>query len=82
MTPPITRIPPDLSLAEFDMVIDVRSPTEFVNDHIPGAINLPVLDDEERSEIGAIYKQINPFDAKRAGAALVAKNIAAHLQTA
>ena len=59
----------------------MRSPAEFADDHIPGAINLPVLDDQQRAEIGTIYKQINPFTAKRAGAALVAQNIAAHLQT-
>ena len=84
MPPPITRISPDISLAEiskFDTIIDVRSPTEFADDHIPGAINLPVLDDHQRAEIGTIYKQINPFTAKRTGAALVAQNIAAHLQT-
>jgi tRNA 2-selenouridine synthase len=83
MAPPITRISPDISLADlhkFDTIIDVRSPAEFVDDHIPGAINLPVLNDQQRAEIGTIYKQINPFTAKRAGAALVAQNIAAHLQ--
>ena len=48
---------------------------------MPGAINLPVLDDAQRAEIGTIYKQINPFEAKRSGAALVAQNIAGHLQT-
>lgn len=85
MAPPITRISPDISLTEidkFDTIIDVRSPAEFADDHIPGAINLPVLDDQQRAEIGTIYKQINPFTAKRAGAALVAQNISAHLQTA
>ena len=84
MAPPITRISPDISLADlhkFDTIIDVRSPAEFANDHIPGAINLPVLNDQQRAEIGTIYKQINPFTAKRAGAALVAQNIAVHLQS-
>jgi tRNA 2-selenouridine synthase len=66
-------------LAEFDEVIDVRSPSEFDDDHIPGALNCPVLDDAERAEIGTIYKQVSPFDARRKGAALVAKNIAHHL---
>ena len=84
MSPPITRVSSDISLAEadkFDTIIDVRSPAEFADDHIPGAINLPVLDDQQRSEIGVIYTQVNPFTAKKAGAALVAQNIAAHLQT-
>ena len=84
MAPPITRLSADTGLADldqFDTIIDVRSPAEFADDHIPGAINLPVLDDQQRAEIGTIYKQINPFTAKRAGAALVAQNIATHLQT-
>ena len=84
MAPPITRLSADTALADldqFDTIIDVRSPAEFADDHIPGAINLPVLDDQQRAEIGTIYKQINPFTAKRAGAALVAQNIATHLQT-
>ena len=73
MAPPITRISPDISLSEidkFDTIIDVRSPAEFADDHIPGAINLPVLDDQQREEIGTIDKQINAFNAKRTGAAL------------
>ena len=84
MTAPITRIAPDFALLKktgFDSIIDVRSPSEFLDDHMPGAINLPVLDDAQRAEIGTIYKQINPFEAKRSGAALVAQNIAGHLQT-
>jgi len=66
-------------LEEFDAVIDVRSPSEFALDHIPGAINCPVLNDEERATVGTIYKQHNPFEARKLGAALVAKNIARHL---
>ena len=70
MTAPITRISPDFALlkrTEFDNIIDVRSPSEFLDDHIPGAINLPVLDDAQRAKIGTIYKQIDPFEAKRSG---------------
>jgi tRNA 2-selenouridine synthase len=67
-------------LAEFDEVIDVRSPSEFAEDHVPGAINCPVLDDAERAAIGTLYKQASPFDAKKRGAALVAKNIARHIE--
>jgi tRNA 2-selenouridine synthase len=66
-------------LALFDTVIDVRSEAEFAIDHLPGAVNCPVLSDAERSEIGTIYRQVSPFDARRAGAALVAANIARHL---
>ncbi len=60
-------------------IIDVRSESEFAEDHIPGAINLPVLNDAERAEVGTIYKQVCPFTARKTGAALVAKNISQHL---
>ncbi|MDP1631708.1 MAG: tRNA 2-selenouridine(34) synthase MnmH [Caulobacter sp.] len=69
-------------LAGFDDIIDVRSPGEFAEDHMPGAINLPVLNDAERAEIGTIYVQDSRFRAKRIGAAYVARNIALHLETA
>src|SRR5438445_11422786 len=65
-------------LDAFDEVIDVRSPAEFALDHVPAAVNCPVLDDAERAHVGTLYKQISPFDAKKLGAALVAKNIARH----
>ncbi len=67
-------------LESYDTVIDVRSESEFALDHLPGAINCPVLHDEERVRVGTIYKQQSPFDAKKLGAALVAANIARHLQ--
>jgi len=67
-------------LDEFDIVIDVRSPAEFALDHIPGAINFPVLNNDERAQIGTLYKQVSPFAAKKLGAALVSKNIAEHIQ--
>lgn len=64
----------------FDAIIDVRSPAEFAEDHLPGAINLPVLDDAERARVGTIYKQQSPFLARKIGAALVARNAARHLE--
>ena len=64
----------------FDTVIDVRSPAEFAEDHVPGAINLPVLDNEERARVGTIYKQQSPFLARKLGAALVFRNAAAHIE--
>ena len=64
----------------FDLVIDVRSPAEFALDHIPGAINYPVLNNDERAQIGTLYKQVSPFAAKKLGAALVSKNIAEHIE--
>ncbi len=70
------------SLARFDAVIDVRSPGEFAEDHLPGAENLPVLDNAERAEVGTIYVQESRFLARRIGAAHVARNIARHLENA
>ena len=67
-------------LDRFDLVIDVRSPAEFALDHIPGAVNYPVLDNDERAKIGTLYKQVSPFAAKKLGAALESKNIATHLE--
>jgi len=67
-------------LHDFDEVIDVRSPGEFAEDHFPGAINLPVLNDAERERVGTMYKQLSSFEAKKVGAALVSRNIAQHLE--
>jgi tRNA 2-selenouridine synthase len=67
-------------LPEFDEVVDVRSPAEFALDHVPGAINCPVLDNEERARVGTMYVQESPFKAKKLGAALVARNIARHIE--
>jgi tRNA 2-selenouridine synthase len=67
-------------LREFDAILDARSPGEFAEDHLPGAINVPVLDDEERARVGTIYKQQSSFEAKRIGAPLAARNIARHIE--
>jgi tRNA 2-selenouridine synthase len=70
----------DLAAYGFDDIIDARAPAEYAEDHLPGAISLPVLDDAQRAEVGTIYKQVSPFTARKLGAALVARNVAAHLQ--
>ncbi len=67
-------------LGSFSDVIDARSEGEFAEDHLPGAVNWPSLHDDERKIVGTQYKQISQFEAKKLGAALVAKNIAAHIQ--
>ena len=67
-------------LDQFDCIIDVRSEAEFALDHIPGAVNCPVLDNAERVRVGTLYKQSSAFEAKKIGAALVAKNIARHIE--
>ena len=67
-------------LAEFDAVIDARSESEYAEDRLPGALNWPSLNDAERALIGTEYKQVSPFAARKRGAALVARNIAAHIE--
>jgi tRNA 2-selenouridine synthase len=67
-------------LAGFDAVIDARSPAEFALDHLPGAVNWPVLDDAERARVGTLYVQVSALEARKTGAALVARNVAAHIE--
>ncbi len=66
--------------AEFDSIIDARSEDEFALDHLPGAVNWPTLNNEERRIIGTMYVQVNPFEARKRGAAMAARNIAAHIE--
>jgi len=70
-----------IDLSSFDCIIDSRSPSEYAKDHIPGAVSAPVLDDAERAAVGTLYQQVSPFEAKKLGAALVAKNVARHVET-
>lgn len=67
-------------IGAFDTLIDARSPAEFALDHIPGAVNCPVLDDEERRIVGTLYRQQGAFEARRVGGAMVAANLARHLR--
>lgn len=67
-------------LAAFDEIVDVRSPSEFAEDHIPGSCNCPVLDDRQRGEVGTLYKQVSAFAARKLGAAYVSENIAQQLR--
>ena len=66
-------------LAEFDAVVDARSESEFAEDHLPGAVNWPSLNDEERALVGTLYKQVSPFEARKKGAALVSANVSRHI---
>jgi tRNA 2-selenouridine synthase len=79
MVPSLACFDPEV-LDRFDAIIDVRSPAEFALDHVPGAVNLPVLGDAERAEVGAIYVQVSRLKARILGAAIVARNIARHLE--
>ena len=69
-----------LDLGRFDAIVDVRSPAEFAEDHLPGALNWPVLDDEQRRIVGTLYVQTSPHEARKVGAAMVSRNIAEHLE--
>ena len=79
VTPIAARVLAD-DAACCDTLIDVRSPAEFAADHLPGAVNWPVLDDRERRVVGTLYQQISAHEARKVGAALVARNVAAHLE--
>ncbi|MGW8392374.1 tRNA 2-selenouridine(34) synthase MnmH [Pseudoduganella sp. HUAS MS19] len=68
-------------LDDFDTIIDARSPSEYALDHLPNAINCPVLDDQQRITVGTMYKQVGSFEAKKVGAAMVSKNIGYHIET-
>lgn len=67
-------------ISEYTEIIDARTPNEYAEDHIPGAINLPVLDNEERVRVGTLHKQASAFEAKKVGAALVSRHIADYLE--
>jgi len=64
----------------FDDIIDARSPAEYEEDHIPGALSCPVLDNAQRALVGTIYKQRSAFEARRVGGPMVAENIARHVR--
>ncbi len=66
---------------DFEEVIDVRTPPEFEEDCIPGAVNRPVLSTEERARVGTTYKQVAPFEGLKLGATLISRNIATHIET-
>ena len=75
----ISAIEALVHLSDFSTVIDARSESEFAEDHLPDAVNWPSLHDDERKTVGTSYKQISQFEAKKMGAALVSKNISAHI---
>jgi len=77
---PISAAEAMARLASFSAIIDARSENEYAEDHLPGAINWPSLNNAERVRVGTLYKQVSPFEAQKIGAALVARNIAAHIE--
>lgn len=80
---PDARVATPLTLEDlrgFDEVLDARSPAEYREDHLPGAVNVPTLDDAERALVGTLYAERSAFEAKRVGAPLAARNIARHIE--
>lgn len=77
---PISAADAIARLDRFDAIVDARSPAEHALDHLPGALNWPSLDDEQRRIVGTCYKQVSAFEARKLGAAMVARNIAAHVE--
>ncbi|HHX51780.1 MAG TPA: tRNA 2-selenouridine(34) synthase MnmH [Clostridia bacterium] len=55
--------------------VDLRSPGEYTVDTIPGAFNLPLLNDEERKIVGTIYNEQGPYQAREAGLGIVAPKL-------
>ena len=76
----ITAIEAIARIRDFGTIIDARSESEYAEDHLPGAVNWPSLNDDERKLVGTMYKQVSPFEAQKRGAALVAANIARHIE--
>ena len=77
---PISAVDCLARLDDFDAIIDARSEGEYALDHLPGALNWPSLNNEERVLVGTEYKQISPFVARKRGAALAARNVASHIE--
>lgn len=67
-------------LDQFDAVLDARSESEYALDHLPGAQNWPTLHDDERVLVGTLYKQVSPFEARKRGGVLAARNIARNIE--
>lgn len=70
-------IPFHNSLLDTHLTVDVRTPLEYAEDHIPGAINVPLLSNEERVEIGTLYKRSGSFAARNRGLELTAHRMPA-----
>jgi tRNA 2-selenouridine synthase len=69
-------LPVDAFLSHAGPVVDVRSPQEFAQGHIPGAHNLPLFSDEERAQVGTCYKQAGRRAAVQLGLELVGPKLA------
>ncbi|SEO94512.1 tRNA 2-selenouridine(34) synthase MnmH [Paenibacillus sp. OV219] len=62
------------------VTIDVRSPSEYADATIPGSLNIPLFNDEERAEIGTIYKQVSVHAAKERGLEIASAKLPAFIK--
>jgi len=74
-------IPFTPSLLDTHCIVDARTPLEFADDHLPGAINVPILTNAERVEIGTLYKQQGPQLARIRGLELTCHRFPAIVAT-
>lgn len=82
MTPKIIS-PEELFKEHTDAaLLDVRTPAEYEKGHIPSAMNFPLFDNEERIEVGTLYKQVGPNDALIRGLELVGPKMATFVKEA
>jgi tRNA 2-selenouridine synthase len=63
----------------YDLIIDARSPREYQEDHIPGSVNMPVVNDEEYAEVGTLHRT-DKAAAYLIGVRYSLRNIAKHLE--
>lgn len=72
----IPTVSPQVALAATDAtVIDLRSPAEFAQDHLPGAHNVPLFDDAERAIVGTLYSRTSPDAAFDEGRVLARRRV-------
>jgi tRNA 2-selenouridine synthase len=75
----MAEVPPGIRpLHEYALVIDARSPHEYADDHLPGAVNLPIVDDAQHAEVGTLHRS-DPHAAYVLGSQYALRNIAAHI---
>ncbi len=64
------------ALSRPSVFVDTRSPAEYEQGHIPGAVNVPLLENDERAIVGTLYKQQGPEEAKSKGLDIVSGKLA------
>jgi tRNA 2-selenouridine synthase len=70
---------PDVWPGPYDLIIDARTPAEYAEDHIPGALSCPVVSNDQHAIVGTLYAK-DPHEAYTVGAQFVFRNIADHIR--